>query len=347
MTKKKAEKKDFSLKIPKREAGKAVKTDYMKNLRPFPAVHPVDDLLGLDTQEKSVKHPESQNLDTQNQFIEQPNQDILDTQEDISGHPSHKNQDTQTKKPLAPRNNLFEHPDDTNLGVETPKSEDDALKTRVNLDTPAPEKKAAVHSKNAKWRQYDSVRSTVRINLHISKEINRKVRQYCLIDADPKIELKEFFELAAVHYLEFLDTQNIRNLGAETPLDDRRLKMLYKSKPTIINLYLRYNAVFNEISSAGVKGKWAARWTPRDDEVAQRYNDVSPEVVELGILQTQLNKGVGEGKIQTFKYYTEEIEKVLASGVSDEMLETILQYHRQLWKAQTKKEIDLSFLEKE
>jgi hypothetical protein len=357
--KKKTEKKDFTLNIPKREAGKAVKTDYMKNLRPFPSVHPVDDLLGLDTQRESGMHSGNQDLDTQNQNfehpkikssdtqtekIEKPGIKFLDTQITNSRQPAKENLDTQPSMHSAPNKTFFEQPDEGFLGTSTPKPRQDALKKEENLDTSAPESKVGGHSKNAKWRDYDRARSTVRVNLHISKEIDRKVRQYCLIDSDQKIELKEFYESAAVHYLDFLDTQNITNLGAETPLDDRRLKMLYKSKPFIINLYLRYNAVFNEFS-ASAKGKWAARWSPRDDEAAKRYNEISPSIVELGILQTQLNKGIGEGKIQTFKYYTEEIEKVLASGVSDEMLTTILEYHRQLWKAQTKREIDLSFLE--
>jgi hypothetical protein len=164
-----------------------------------------------------------------------------------------------------------------------------------------------------------------------------------MIDADPKVELREFYERAAVHLLNFLDTQNLGSLGAETPLDDRRLKMLYKTKPFIINLYLRYNSIFNEFSTAGGK-KWTARWSPRDDEVAVRYNDVEPAIIELGILQTQIQKGFGSSRIQTFKYYTDEIEKVLVSGVSDEMLDTILKYHRQLWKNQTGREVDLSFL---
>ena len=137
-----------------------------------------------------------------------------------------------------------------------------------------------------------------------------------------------------------LDIQTDIGLDSLIALDDRRLKMLFKTKPSIINLYLRYNSIFNELSGS----KWAAKWSPRDDETAGKYNEVLISIVELGIIHTQLNKGIGAGKIQTFKYYTDEIEKVLISGVSDEMLETILQYHRQMWKNTTNREIDLEFL---
>src|SRR5437868_15340716 len=102
-----------------------------------------------------------------------------------------------------------------------------------------------------------------------------------------------------------LDIQTDSNLDIWIAQDDRRLKMMFKCKPFIINLYLRYNSIFNELSTRQEK-KWTARWSPRDDEAGQRYNDISPAIVELGILQTQLNKGFGESRIQTFKYYTDE-----------------------------------------
>lgn len=84
---------------------------------------------------------------------------------------------------------------------------------------------------------------------------------------------------------------------------------------------------------------------PRDDEAAMRYNEISPAIVELGIIQTQINKGFGSNRIQTFKYYIDEIETILASGVSDIMLLTVLEYHRQVWTKQTGKIIDYSKLE--
>ena len=143
-----------------------------------------------------------------------------------------------------------------------------------------------------------------------------------------------------------LDIQTAPPLDSLIAQDDRRLKMMFKTKVFIINLYLRYNSIFNEIAAGGGK-KWSARWSPRDDESAQRYNDLPPAIIELGILQTQIQKGFRTSRIQTFKYYTDEIEKVLASGVSDEMLNTILIYHRQIWKNQTGREVDLSFLEKQ
>ncbi len=121
--------------------------------------------------------------------------------------------------------------------------------------------------------------------------------------------------------------------------------MLYKTKPFIINLYLRYNAIFNELSTQSGVSKWKARWTPRDDEVAKKYNEQDSRTIELGIIQTQTNKGLGQGRIQTFKYYADEVENIMMQDLSSEMLETILNYHRQVWQRWTGKEIDLSFLE--
>lgn len=96
---------------------------------------------------------------------------------------------------------------------------------------------------------------------------------------------------------------------------------------------------------SGIGKKWVARWSPRNDESAIRYNDLPVAMVELGILQTEIQKGFGSSRIQTFKYYMDEIENVLGSGIPDEMLDTILQYHRQVWKKQTGRKVELSFLE--
>jgi hypothetical protein len=275
-------------------------------------------------------HPEIKTSDTQNL-------DFLDAQ-------ILNNLDTQPNTTQAPKSEFSGHPETKISGVQAPKYKTDAPRTKKGTGALAPRKDSVVHSKNQDWRKYDKVRSTVRVNLHIDKDIDKKVRQYCMIDAQPKVELREFYEQAALHFLNLLGTQNLDSLGAQAPLDDRRLKMLYKTKPFIINLYLRYNSIFNELAESGGK-KWSARWSPRDDESAGRYNEVPPAIIELGILQTQIQKGFGSSRIQTFKYYTDEIEKVLASGVSNEMLATILQYHRQLWKNQTGREVDLQFLE--
>ncbi len=283
-------------------------------------------------------HPEIINTDTQQTDLSSvQNLSLLDTQ--VPTIP-----DTQKEKLNTLKVNNSGHPENKISGAQAPKVKTETPRTKNITGAQTPRKDSVVHSKNQEWRKYDKVRSTVRVNLHIDKGIDKKVRQYCMIDAQPKVELREFYEQAALHFLSFLDTQNSGSLGVQAPLDDRRLKMLYKTKPYIINLYLRYNSIFNELAESGGK-KWAARWSPRDDESAHRYNEIPPAIVELGILQTQVQKGFGSSRIQTFKYYTDEIEKVLASGVSDEMLGTILQYHRQLWKNQTGREVDLEFLQ--
>jgi hypothetical protein len=141
-----------------------------------------------------------------------------------------------------------------------------------------------------------------------------------------------------------LDIQSKAGLDSLIALDDRRMKMLYKSKSLIINLYLAYNTIFNEF--AGGKSNWKPRWTPRDDEAAQKYNDADISLVELGIIQTQINKGIGQGRIQTFKYYTDEIENFLQAEINSETARTILEVNRKMWKNQMGgREVELNFLD--
>lgn len=342
------------------------KPNFFQNIPSFQ--HPLAEILNFPSENNgnsvennpsgSIKqetsgHPENIKQDTQTtnnhdtQYINNLDTQTIsntDTQNKINMDTSQElNLDTQHTKIKTLKTKNFGQPEFDSNGAEAPKNITNAPRKIKDTSAPTPKSKKVVHSKNEDWRKYEKTRSTVRVNLHIDKEIDKKVRKYCFIDADPKVELREFYERAAVHLLDLLDTQKVGSLSAETPLDDRRLKMMYKTKPFIINLYLRYNTIFNEMASSSGK-KWTARWTSRDDESATRYNELPATIIELGILQTQIQKGFGSSRIQTFKYYIDEIENVLSSGISDEMLDTIVQYHRQIWYKQTGREIEFDFL---
>jgi hypothetical protein len=223
------------------------------------------------------------------------------------GHSNTKNLDT-----LAPKNTVWTPKENSILGAKTPKIK--------SLDT----------QKKYDYRKYEKQRSTIRVNLHLDKELDKKVRQYCL-DAEPRLELKEFFEIAAIN---FLDTQNNKSLGAKTPYDDRRLMISYKTKVHIINLYLRYNSILNAKS----------KWTVRDDEKSFQLNEVDSKVIELGIIQTQFQKNF-KGKINSFSYYMNEIDNFNELGMSGEVLDTMLKINRQRWQQATGKILDYSDFE--
>jgi hypothetical protein len=263
-----------------------------------------------------------QSLDNQTKQIGYPNRETADIQTDVSGYPNADFLDSKIAK------------NENRIAKKTPNLDSKIAKSK-NLDSQN-------ESELSGWAKYDRKRKSKGVFLRTSDDITKRFKQFCI---ENEWDFSYGTELAWNKLMTDLDSQKNAPLDSLIALDDRRLKMMYKSKPVIINLYLRYNAVFNELAGDQSKGKWTARWTPRDDEAAAKFNDLKPAIIELGILQTQTNKGFGQGKIQTFKYYAEEIEKVLLSGVSDEMLETILQYHRQIWRNLTKREVDLGFLE--
>lgn len=258
----------------------------------------------------------------------------------LHGQPTTFNSDPQLELLRTPDSEQHGQPIYDESDVSTPKNKTRTPKPATRLDAQAP-KSQNTDARRKEWdAKYDSKRSTDRLAIRPDREILKKIKIFCV---EKNLKLTEFIEIACLRFIE-LDAQAADNSGVLTPLDDGRLMKMYKSKPFIINLYLRYNAIFNEISSADGK-KWSARWNPRDDEAGVRFNELPPMVIELGIIQTQIQKGIGSGKIQTFKYYTEEIQKVVDSGVSDEVLSTLLIYHRSVWRNQTGREVDLSFLE--
>lgn len=102
-------------------------------------------------------------------------------------------------------------------------------------------------------------------------------------------------------------------------IDDR------KTNVSIINLYLAYTKRFNEHDDSN----WNGRWTRKDDAIGKNFNSIDLAYVELGIIQTQVNKGIGNGKIQSFQYYANEIQITAEkAGVSPESLQQILVHHR-------------------
>jgi hypothetical protein len=185
-----------------------------------------------------------------------------------------------------------------------------------------------------KWVKYEKQRATDRLSLRPDVEILRKIKVYC---AENNFTLTEFFEIAGMQLIG-LDAQRQKDLGVLTPLDDRRRDYLYKTKPSIINLFREYNKIFNAQTD----------WKPKDDAVGVKYNDIDLRVIEIGIIQTQSNilEGESETKPERFKYYTREIDKFNSQGYSEQLLDAILTTNRKRWKEITGRELDLSFLEK-
>ncbi len=243
------------------------------------------------------------------------NENGLDAQNKNLGRPKQENLDV-----LASKTALWTSKDSSDLDAKTSKNK--------NLD-------AQKTTKLKKWVKYEQQRSTDRLSLRPDVEILSKIRVYC---AENNFTLTEFFEIAGLQLID-LDVQKQKFLDAKTPLDDRRLKMFYKTDNRIINLFREYNKIFNAQTD----------WKPKDDAVGVKYNDIDLRVIEIGIIQTQSNiiEGQSETKPERFKYYTREIDKFISIGYSDQLLDAILLTNRKRWKEITGREIDLSFLDKE
>lgn len=305
--------------IPKRQPGKVTQTDYLKNLRPFPSQqHPVNDILGLNLDDQNIGNlvvqipsisddQEKSNGTTEINLIGQPNNKTLGDQKTNFGRPSKKSLDDKTTK-----DNVWATKKDIDLVAQTTK------------------KQTLVDQKSKKpigWKKYEHARSTARIGLRPNAEILKKIKHFCV---EQGMDVSEFFEIAALNYIDLVD-QNKLSLVDKSPIDERRMMIMFKTESSIINLYLRYNSVFNPNT----------KWKPRDDEAAQPLNGVSPIIVELGIIQAQINKYQSDplGTINSFKYYKQEIENFTRLGLDDKTLESILEINRKNWTNITRKSL--------
>lgn len=317
MTKKKPEESSGLLREPKakKKLGLAVPRLIMPHDELFPPkVIPFessksDDIISENPSDNFTGHPEQILPDTQPLEIGTPSiQETGHSGISNTGHSAGSQLDTQTSKNIAPSNSNTGHSERSLLDTLAPSQDFFAPSKPKKLDTKTPSKKTAGHSKNENWRQWEGKRSTVRVNLHIDRELDKKVRSYCL-DAEPRMDLKGFYEQAA---LLLLDTQSSTKLGANAPLDDLKLK-IWKTKPRIINLYCRLTG--------------NSKWKMNDDAKASAYNEIDLRIIELGILQTLGNRQ-GSGKINSFSYFTNEINTWIESNPAEATMDELLKHYR-------------------
>lgn len=191
----------------------------------------------------------------------------------------------------------------------------------VDAKTPTSRKRGRPPKKGADAHKIDRHRTDlVRQHFRIPPELDEKIR---LFRAKRALELQEFYQLAAAHLIDSVDAHKIEQVDALASLDDRDTMILFKTHPSIINLYLRYNP--------------ENRWKPADDYEGQRYNGKDIRLIEIGIIQTQFNARFK--KINSFKYYSTEIDEALAIPLAEETIDIMLKQGRRRWAQATGEEI--------
>ncbi len=255
--------------------------------------------------------------------------------------PPVENTDAHKAKIETPTDADSGRPPALKVGVMAPKDGFEASTTPVESGAKASTAQNVGAHKSGRRGDRHNNPSTERLALRPNGEILKKVKHFCV---ERNYSLTEFFELASLKFID-LGAHQDENGGAMAPLNNGRSMMGLKTEKTIINLYLAWTAAFNEKSDATGK-KWTGKWRPADDLVGVQYNEIDARLIELGILQTQSNKGIGNGKIQSFSYYIGEIDVSIrdAGHMSPAALDAILQHHRTSMFRWLGREVDLSFL---
>jgi hypothetical protein len=218
--------------------------------------------------------------------------DLVKTDDVLSGHPQNQNVDVNTQK------------------VDTHKTQ------KVNfVDVNESTKFKSGHPQNTKNEKQKTDRHRAdlkRINFRLTPELHQLFQEFRV---KYKLEIQEFFTQAALRFIESSGHPQNQNVDSFASQDDRRMKILYSTKPSIINIYAKYHP--------------QNRWKPTDDAIASRFNEVEENIIELAILQTQGNAGYK--KIHSFKYYVAEIEHLQEIELQGETVELMLERRRQQW----------------
>jgi hypothetical protein len=171
-------------------------------------------------------------------------------------------------------------------------------------------KSAAVHKKDrhrGDLARYDN---------RIDREIHKRIKLFLI---NENLEQREFAELSAVHFMDYVDGHKNQKADGQPSLDDRDTMIMYKTSPAIINLYIRYNP--------------ENKWKPADDRVGRLYNDVDLRIIENGIIITQFNARFK--RIHSFEYYRAEIDECKATPLDSSTLDVMLASNRRRWNKAT------------
>jgi hypothetical protein len=175
-------------------------------------------------------------------------------------------------------------------------------------------RKTAIHrKKQVDSRKGDRHRADkFPFNNRISEATFNRIKHFCV---DHNLEQQEFAELSAIHFMDAVESHQTEKPDSKLASDDRGLMIMYKTSPAIINLYLQYNP--------------ETRWKPADDYEGQKYNNTDIRIIEIGIIQTQFNARFK--KINSFKYYTTEIDIARETPLATETIDIMLKQGRRRW----------------
>jgi hypothetical protein len=153
-----------------------------------------------------------------------------------------------------------------------------------------------------------------RYDNRIDPEILRQIKRFLI---EQNMDQQDFAELSAVHFLRHVAVHKNENVDGRPSLDDRtRMMMVYKTSPSIINLYLQYNP----------DNKWKAG----DDRAGEQFNKTDLRLVELGILHTLLR--TERKRIHSFNYFVPEIDETVAVPLDTETINIMLKRRREQYE---------------
>lgn len=218
--------------------------------------------------------------------------------------------DRQTELLSTGKESAVDNPTAPKIIVDKITTHKDEAKKKVDKST-APEK--VVNHVKRDWSTTDKRRSEHGNEVEsyrASKEFKRKIKVYC---AEAGIDKQDFYQIVVDHYFDSVVNRIDGNAVDLSTLNNKELIMMWKTKPSIINCYLRMTK----------KKKWKAH----DDRAAFVFNDTDIRIIELGILQT-IHNAESLNKIHSFKYCVPEIQEFIDNPLDDKTLDTVLQLNR-------------------
>lgn len=155
-------------------------------------------------------------------------------------------------------------------------------------------------------------KNKVLLGIRQTADIVRQVKEFC---AKHNLQLQDFYELAASHYISHVASHQPANelatmVASQLAHDDL---MIFKTHDDIIMLF---------------KQMTGRKWTASDDRTAAPFNGVDRRLIEIGMINTVIQ--ARGRRINSFAYFIPEIQTMIDLHVDNQNLDAYLRRRREL-----------------
>lgn len=213
---------------------------------------------------------------------------------------------------------------ETSQQIESLKEKDSQQVSSISgqLDSKKEEIVAGQKMEGVASQQGDRHKIKSKVTVRMSEDQLTEIKSFCKTH---EVQIQDFFAIAASHYIDYVASQpaleSANKLAtksashtADNVASQQANKLIFKTSEDIIKLYHQFTS---------------KRWTAVDDKAASRFNGADRRLLEIAMINVWM-QARGK-KINSFGYFTAEIEQLFELGIDQSNIDLYLTRRRELF----------------